>query len=121
MAKFKSNYEMTLVEEIKVARAAEAGAEKSVKKKFEMPTFNADWQERKLRYDNYTANPDYTLGGVSSPGAAPTAPTHYSKTESVSSFAIYCAIRGDRRLKKYPIPIAEYAEQRATGGRRVIK
>ena len=45
MAKFKSNYEMTLVEEIKAARAAEAEAKKSVKKSFEMPTFNAEWQK----------------------------------------------------------------------------
>ncbi len=251
MARFESNYEMTLVEEIKAARAAEAGVTKSVKEHFKMPTFNAewqkdppadhkerykkleadfkkgivpdewveiydklralirerfvaegctslaeqvvvsypfykkyfyfyssfdkrgmyspgrflngyltrrlkaegfktacirlryevgnpwadsmnanldaqykrdlaDWQEKKLRYDNYAGSPDYTLGGVSSPGAAPTAPTHYSKTESISYFIINCAIEVDRRMKKYSIPAAEHAEQRDTG-RRVIK
>ena len=251
MAKFKSNYEMTLVEEIKAARAAEAEAKKSVKKSFEMPTFNAEWQkdppidykerykqletdfkkgivpdewveiydklralikerfvaggctrlaeqvvvshsfyrkyfyfyssfdkrgmyspgrflngyltrrlkaegfktacirlrhevgnpwadsmnanldaqykrdlaewqEKKLRYDNYANSPDYTLGGVANPGAAPTAPTHYSRTESISYFIISCAMGVDRRMKKYPISVAEHEEQRATG-RRVIK
>ena len=80
----------------------------------------AEWQEKKLRYDNYANSPDYTLGGVANPGAAPTAPTHYSRTESISYFIISCAMGVDRRMKKYPISVAEHEEQRATG-RRVIK
>ena len=72
----------------------------------------ADWNARKQRYNIAYAESNFD---VPKPGAAPKAPTHYSKTESISYFYVSCGYKRGDWFARSAIKNAEYHENEWTG------
>jgi hypothetical protein len=77
----------------------------------------SEWQQKKAIYDSTPVNE--IMGGVPSPGKAPSEPTYYSESETRYYFQLSCSTFNDKSLD-FIIKDTEFKETEATG-RRVLR